>query len=172
MLLHSGTYSVQKLVVFPSNETAAVTVQCFFAVNAPAQGCLVVFSNLSFTFNETIIRSNNATKAEKAVAIPNMLHSNISYVLFDVAAYDYYMNQTVDLSNPAVMLYQVVNLSIPAIVLYDQVTLTINPSMSTTPSQNKEAVGSTPACMLHILQCATMSTYKLHCCFCVRLLIV
>ena len=172
MLFHSATYSVEKLVAFPSNETAAVTVQCFFAINAPAQGCLVVFSNFSFTFNETIIRFNNATKAEKAVAIPNTLQSNISYILFDVAAYDYYMNQAVNLSNPAVVLYQAVNLSNPAVVLYDQVTPTINPSMSTSPSQSKEAVSSTPTCTLHILHCATMSLHKLHCCLCVWLLIV
>ena len=144
----AGTYSVQKLVTVPSNETTAVTVQCFFAVNAPAQGCLVVFSNLSFTFNETIIRFNNATKAEKDVAIPNTLLSNVSYVLFYVAAYDYYINQAVDVSNPAV-------------VLYDQVTLIINPSMSTSPSQSIEAVSSTPTCMLHIFHCVILSMCKM-----------
>ena len=140
MLLHSATYSLQKLETISLNETAAVTVQCFFAVNAPAQGCLVVFSNLSFTFNETIIRFNNTTKAEKDVAIPNTLVSNVSYVLFHVEAYDYYMNQAVNLSNPAV-------------VLYDQLTLAINPSMSTSLSQSTEAISSTPTCTLHILHC-------------------
>ena len=157
MLLHSATYSVQKLVAVPSREPAAVTVQCFFAVNAPAQGCLVVFSNLSFTFNETIIHFNSTTKAEKNVTISNTLFDNISYVLFHVAAYDYYMNQAVNLSDPAV-------------VLYDQVTLIINPSMTTTPSQSTKAVSSTLTCTLHILHSTTRSIY--HCCLCVLVLFV
>ena len=133
-----ATYSVQNLVAFPSNKTAVVTVQCFFAVNAPAHGCLVVFWNLPFTVLDTIYRSKNTTKAEKDVAIPKTLLSNVSYVLLDVEAYDYYINQTIRLSNPAV-------------ALYDQVTLTISPSMSTTPSQSTEAVSSTPTCMLYIV---------------------
>ena len=130
-----ATYSVQKLVTIPSSEMAAVSVQCFFAVNAPAQGCLVVFNNIMFTFNETIVRFDNAPKVEKAVTIPNTLPSNMPYILFDVAAYDYYINQTVNLSNPAV-------------VLFEQVLLSINPAVSTTSLQGTEAISLTPTRML------------------------
>ena len=137
-LLCVATYSVQKLVTFSSSETNVVTaVQCVFAVNAPARGCFVVFSNISFTFNETIIRFDSSLKVEKAVTIPNTLPSNIPHISFNVAAYDYYLNQAVNLSNPAV-------------VLYDEILLTITPSMSPTSLQSTEAISSAPSCMLDV----------------------
>ena len=129
-----ATYSVQKLVTTPSNETTAAAVQCFFAVNAPAHGCFLIFSNTSFTFNQTIIRSDNALKAKKDVTISDTLPSNISYMLFDVAAYDYYINQTVNLSKPAVVLLQ-------------EVLLSINPALSTTSLKITEAISMTSTCM-------------------------
>ena len=140
------TYCVQKLVTIPSNEMAAVNVQCFFAVNAPAQGCLVIFGSISLTFNETIVRFDNAPKVEKAVTIPNTLPSNMPYILFNVAAYDYYINQEVNFSKPAAV-NQAVNFSKPAALQFEEFLLSFNPAVSTTSSQRTQAISFTPTCM-------------------------
>ena len=84
-----------------------VAVRIVFALNAPAEGCVVVFRGLSFAFTYTITRSANTLTTEKSFHIPSTSVSNVSCVPLNVTAYDYYRNQRVNLSaEPAVVLLE------------------------------------------------------------------
>ena len=107
ILLHIdfiATYSVQELRLQLSKEIATVEIECTFAVNSPAEGCLVLFSDSSFEFTTTIGRHDNTQIASKLVHMFELLPCSITDLILDVTAYDYYYtNQTVNFSKPAVL---------------------------------------------------------------------
>ena len=86
--------------------TTEICIECIFAINAPAQGCLVLFSNFSsIVFNISIFRTTPTSNASSCTPVPDSL-SRQTVQVFLVSVYDLEGDADVNLSEPAIVLPQ------------------------------------------------------------------
>ena len=102
----AATYSVQDIIFVNLPVVTEICMECVFANNAPSQGCLVLFSSFSsITFNVTIVRTTDASKAFSCTPVPTSLLRH-TVQEFIVTVYDYDSDDSLNLSEPAIILPQ------------------------------------------------------------------
>lgn len=135
-MLSLATYSVQDAVATDLQVTTKICIECVFAVNAPAQGCFVLFSSSSsVVFNDTIARASDQSTAYSCTPVPDSLPRQTVQEI-RVTVYDYDGDAGLDLSEPALVL--------PELLLVEPVTEepTVE-SASSVPEPSASPVGKT-----------------------------
>ena len=129
-LLSLATYSTQGVAIPNLPVTTQICVECVFAINAPAQGCFVLFSNSpSLTFNITILRNSSTSNAPSCIPIPDSLLGQTTQE-FLVSVYDYESDAELNLSEPAIILSQLLQVE-PVIDIPTVSSSSSNPEPST-----------------------------------------